>query len=194
MLLACLLSVVLDLGSKELAFRYVAPNPVVVDKTQVQWVAKNVDPRALTQMVVPAHPPMVVIPSLLDFQLVLNPGAVFGTGPGNRGFFMGFTILALGFATWMFARWTGPRDHFAHVAIGMLIGGGIGNLYDRLVHACVRDFIHPLPGMKWPGGFTLSGTDEVWPYVSNIADLFLLIGIVMLLAYLWKKDRSTKPA
>jgi len=35
---------------------------------------------------------------------------------------------------------------------------------------------------------------EIWPYVSNLADLFLLIGIVMLLAHLWKRDRAAERA
>ncbi|MBO6514574.1 MAG: hypothetical protein JJ974_11475, partial [Phycisphaerales bacterium] len=59
----------------------------------------------------------------------------------------------------------------------------------RLVFACVRDFIHPLPGMKLPFGLTWpnGGSDEVWPYVSNVADLYLLIGIGLLLVYTWRQ-------
>jgi lipoprotein signal peptidase len=36
------------------------------------------------------------------------------------------------------------------------------------------------------------GNEEVWPYVSNLADLFLLIGIVMLLIHLWRRDRAAE--
>jgi signal peptidase II len=121
---------------------------------------------------------------------VLTPGAVFGMGPGQRWFVIGFTLLALGFGMLMFAKWTTASDRFAHIAIGLLIGGGLGNLYDRLTLGCVRDFLHPLPGWKWPRGWTLAGTNEVWPYVSNLADLFLLIGILMLLLHLWRRDRA----
>ena len=111
--------------------------------------------------------------------LVLNPGAVFGIGAGKRWFFIAFTGAALALAIWMFLAWTGPRDRAAHAAIGLLISGGLGNLYDRIVYACVRDFLHPLPGVKMPFGLTmpLTGGREVWPYVSNIADLWLLLGI-----------------
>ena len=87
-------------------------------------------------------------------------------------------------------------DEVAHVALALLIAGGLGNLYDRVLFACVRDFIHPLPGVtlpfgiRWPGG-----SREVWPYVSNVADLFLLLGIGALLVYSWRKpdERTTPP-
>lgn len=190
LLAAVLASVAIDLVSKDLAFRYVAPQPVVVEREQVQFVKKTVDPRAITERLVPRHEPRVVVPDLLQFTLVLNPGAVFGMGPGQRTFFVAFTLGALAFSVYAFGAWTRPRDHGAHIAIGMLIGGGLGNLYDRLAYACVRDFIHPLPGWNWPGGWKPFGDPAMWPYVSNLADLFLLVGIVMLLGYLWKRDRQ----
>lgn len=192
LLLALLLSLVLDLGSKHWAFRSVADDPVVVDRQDVLRVSRQ-DPR-LVNTIIPDHKPIVVVPRLLEFTLVLNPGAVFGIGPGKRYFFVGFTVLALAFGIGMFSAWTTARDRYAHAAIGMLIGGGLGNLYDRLIYGCVRDFLHPLPGWKWPGGWKpFGGSGEIWPYVSNVADLLLLIGIVMLMTYLWKRDRAAKP-
>lgn len=195
LIVSCVLSIFIDLGSKQLAFAHVADAPVVVRRADVLRVSAQHDPRAISDPdfgIIPRHRPVTVVPGLLNFTLVLNPGAVFGMGPGQRGFFIGFTVLALVFGLAMFAKWTGPRDSFAHAAIGLLVGGGLGNLYDRLTFACVRDFIHPLPGLKWPGGMTILGNEEVWPYVSNLADLFLLIGIVMLLIHLWRRDRAAE--
>lgn len=186
----CVLAIAVDLISKDVAFRRVAPAPVVVTREDVMHVRENLDPREITPRLIPPHQAAVVVPGLLEFQLVLNPGAVFGMGPGQRGFFVGFTVIALGFGLMMFARWTGAADHAAHAAIGLLLGGGLGNLYDRLAFACVRDFIHPLPGLRWPFGWTLFGGREVWPYVSNLADLFLLVGIGLLLVHLWRRDRA----
>lgn len=194
LLLTIVFSLVADLWSKSWAFAHVASQPVVVDRESVIDVATRHDPRAITQFLIPRHDPLPVIPKVLEFTLVLNPGAVFGVGPGQRAFFVTFTVAALAFGLFMFAQWTRANNTFAHVALGLLIGGGIGNLYDRLVFACVRDFIHPLPGLQWPGTFALMGNREVWPYVSNVADLLLLIGIVMLLMYLWRRDSSKQPA
>jgi len=188
LLITAVLSLVTDLGSKSLAFRHVAGTPVNIDRAAVLETART-DPRLINTLV-PNHEPVVVIPKLLHFTLVLNPGAVFGTGPGKRWFFVGFTIVALGFGFFMFAKWCTTRDGWAHLGIGLLLGGGIGNLYDRLVFACVRDFLHPLPGWRWPGGFTFRGTTEIWPYVSNVADAQLLVGIGILLVFLWKKDHA----
>ena len=79
------------------------------------------------------------------------------------------------------------------MAIGLLIGGGLGNLYDRLKFACVRDFLHPLPRVRLPFGLTWpDGSTGIWPYVSNIADLFLLIGIGMLMWHIWRTDPPKK--
>lgn len=165
----------LDLGTKWWAFRSLGPTPVVVVRDQVLAT------RDLGNLI-PFPARREIVPNILDFTLVLNPGAVFGMGAGKRVFFIAFTVIAVGFAMWMFAAWTTRRDTLAHVAIGLVLSGGLGNLYDRLMFACVRDFIHPLPGVALPFGWSWPwGGREVWPYVSNVADLWLLIGIVILL-------------
>ncbi|MBL0922731.1 MAG: signal peptidase II, partial [Phycisphaerales bacterium] len=129
------------------------------------------------------------IPHVLDFRLVLNPGATFGVGAGRRGLFIAFTGAALAFGMWMFSRWTRRNDVVAHAAIGLVLSGGLGNLYDRLVFGCVRDFLHPLPTLFWPGG------KPVWPYVSNVADALLLVGVCVLMVHLWRMDApERKPA
>lgn len=174
-ILTALIGLAIDLVSKYLAFAYVAGSPVRFTRDQVV-AARDLD------TLIPDHAPVNIIPGLLDFTLVLNPGAVFGIGAGKRWFFVVFTLLALGLATVMFGSWTHARDRLSHVSIGLLVAGGIGNLYDRLIYACVRDFIHPLPDSTLPFGLTWpNGSTAVWPYVSNIADLFLLVGIGVLL-------------
>ncbi|MBC7772318.1 MAG: signal peptidase II [Pyrinomonadaceae bacterium] len=184
-------SLAIDLVTKWLAFESIAGEPVRIVRTQVLAQAAA-DPR-LVGTLVPRHAPITIIPHVLDLTLVLNPGAVFGVGPGKRWFFIIFTAIALSFGMWMFTRWTRSRDTIAHAAIGLLMGGGLGNLYDRLALGCVRDFLHPLPGLKFPGGWKpLGGDGQIWPYVSNIADLLLLIGIAMLLLFLWRRDAEAK--
>lgn len=184
-----ILGIITDLGSKALAFARVTDLPLHISRDQV------LHEQDLGHLI-PYHDPVVAIPKLLEFTLVLNPGAVFGIGAGQRWFFIVFTLIAMTVALVLFAKWTKPRDWIAHTGFGLIIAGGIGNLYDRIVFGCVRDFIHPLPGMKlpfgikWPNG----GSDEIWPYVSNVADLYLIIGIILLLIYTWKQPHPTKPA
>jgi lipoprotein signal peptidase len=175
-----------DLVTKGLAFEHVAPTPVTLDRADVVYMLRT-DPRLL-QSLVPPHEPVIVVPYGLEFKLVLNPGAVFGTGPGMRWFFVGFTIVALTIATTLFATATTTRDWLTHTGIALIVSGGVSNLYDRLVFACVRDFIHPLPGVMIPGT-----SRELWPYVSNVADAFLLVGIGIVMVKLWRAERTDTP-
>jgi len=180
----------LDLASKRIAFATLADQPVQIERSDVLATL----PSEINRLV-PREAEMVVIPYVLRFELVLNPGAVFGMGPGKRWFFIAFTGVALAFGLWVFARWTRADQSIAHVAIAFILAGGIGNLYDRLAYGCVRDFLHPLYsiplpfGLSWPGG-----SEMLWPWVSNVADALLLIGIVALLMLLWREDEGAKDA
>ncbi len=175
------LGLIVDLASKSIAFRSIADTPVQLSREEV------INSENLAYLI-PYHTPVVAIPNVLEFTLVLNPGAVFGIGAGQRWFFVIFTIIAVGLALVLFVKWTKPKDWAAHAGFGLIISGGLGNLYDRVLYGCVRDFLHPLPGVRIPFGITWpNGENELWPYVSNIADLFLIIGIGLLMIHTWKQ-------
>ncbi len=185
--LTALIGLVADLWSKSYAFAHVAGLPVVIQRRHVLTVSD-------LGYLIPQHEPVTVVDRVLEFTLVLNPGAVFGIGAGQRWFFVVFTVIACMVAMLLFVRWTRPKDWMAHAGFGLIIAGGIGNLYDRLVFACVRDFIHPFPGVRlplglgWPGG-----TNELWPYVSNVADALLIVGIGMLMIHAWRMPAGAQP-
>ena len=147
------------------------------------------------QIIIPSHAPVRVIPGVLNLHLVKNEGAVFGIGANQRMFFVVFTIGALAAALLVFARWTGRGATLAHVAIGLILAGGLGNLYDRLRFSVVRDFMHMLPGWKlpwgwhWPGGST-----EIFPWVFNVADVMLLFGMGMLMLHINRAEKRRKLA
>ncbi len=182
------LGLIADLGSKQWAFRHVAGSPVNIDRAEVLRTGQPADQ-------IPLHDPVVVVPRVLEFTLVANRGAVFGLGAGRTVFFIIFTVAALAMGIWLFGTWTQPREHSAHAAIALLLAGGIGNLYDRSMFACVRDFIHPLPRMRLPFNWNYPwGGDEIWPYVSNVADLFLIIGIAVLVFRALRTAHPKTPA
>lgn len=175
-----IIGLVVDLWTKSYAFAHVADEPFVVTR---QAVLESSDLGYL----IPHHEPVVAIDRVLEFTLVLNPGAVFGIGAGQRWFFVIFTLIAVVIAMALFLRWTHAKDWLAHAGFGLIIAGGIGNLYDRLQFACVRDFIHPLPGVRVPFGIRWpDGNNELWPYVSNVADAFLIVGIIFLMIHAWR--------
>ena len=174
------LALIADLWSKDLAFRFVHDRPVVVEREAVL----ELGPRRLNEIIdaqTGYREPVVVVPHILELTLVLNPGAVFGIGAGQRWIFVFFTLIAMGFVTWAFGTWTHAKQWPAHACAGLLVGGGLGNLYDRLVFACVRDFLHPLPTATIPG----TGGRPLWPYVSNVADALLIVGIFGLVLFAW---------
>jgi lipoprotein signal peptidase len=133
----------LDLWTKYWSFGAVAGYPVELTREKVLD-----DP----SFALPHHPRVEALPwDLLDFRLVLNYGAVFGIGQHRRGLFIVFTVLATAAAVLLFARGTRVRMKSSHIAIGLILAGGLGNLYDRLVFGCVRDFLHPLAGVPMIG-------------------------------------------
>jgi signal peptidase II len=164
----------IDLWLKSWAFRTVAGSPVLLDRDEILL---NSDWKP------PWHEGVEVIPfGLLDFDLVLNHGAVFGIGQESRSIFIVFTIIAVIVAFSIFAFWTFARSHWAHIGIGLILAGGIGNLYDRIVFGAVRDFMHLAPGWNLPFGWEWPrGGTGVFPWVFNGADVFLLLGMAILI-------------
>lgn len=174
LLLIFLFGLSVDLWSKSWAFDTVAGEPVVLDRNEI-LADSNWKP--------PWHDGVEVLPyGLLDLDLVVNHGAVFGIGQQSRGIFILFTIIAVVIATLIFAFWTRERSHWAHVGIALILAGGIGNLYDRIVYGAVRDFLHLAPGWDLPFGWQWpNGTAEIFPWVFNAADVLLLTGMAILI-------------
>ncbi|MBU3728526.1 MAG: signal peptidase II [Phycisphaerales bacterium] len=170
-----------DLWTKSWAFATVAGMPVVLEPREA--VA---DPSYR----LPWHSGVRALPwDLLDFHLVVNHGAVFGIGQNARGWFIAFTVIAVAAGIVIFGWWTRASSRLAHIGLGLILAGGIGNLYDRFVFGAVRDFLHMLPrwnlpfGLSWPGG-----NREVFPWVFNIADVMLLAGMALLIIHAHRED------
>ncbi len=183
LLAVMLLGLVMDLASKSAAFAFIGDEAIVLDREVILS-----DPNW--------HPPpdahFEAIPNILDLHLVLNRGAVFGIGPGQRIFFVAFTLIAVVVGFYVFACRTRSGDALAHFAIGCILAGAIGNLFDRIMYGAVRDFLKILPethlplNWTWPGG-----NSEVFPWVFNIADVLLLSGIGLLML---RMNRRSEPA
>ena len=108
--------------------------------------------------------PVDVIEGVLTFRITYNSGGAFGLLQGLPGLFLVATIVA----TVVILFWVRhlDRPHWM-VPLGMVLGGGIGNLIDRVVRSTdgqVVDFID----------------FHVWP-VFNIADACIVIGVVWLI-------------
>jgi signal peptidase II len=176
-----------DLVSKSVAFKHVAGEPILLDRSEI---INNPDFQILW------HRPIHAIPGrLLDFNLVINRGAVFGLGENRRGAFIAFTMFAAAAGLFVFTRWTHRGDRLAHVALGLILAGGIGNLYDRIAFGVVRDFLHIFPGRRLPFGWSWpGGNPELFPWVFNVADVLLLTGMGLLMIHLNRSERTRRSA
>jgi signal peptidase II len=175
-----------DLATKKWAFQSIANQPVILEREQLlsnpHWTP------------IPLHDGKVAIPGrLLHFRLVLNDGAVFGIGSQKRIFFIIFTFVALGIAGWIFGRHTSKNNTLAHIAIGLVLGGGLGNLYDRIFIGRVRDFMHLIPDRHLPFGWSWPGSNtELFPWIFNTGDALLLTGMGLLMIFFWKQPTTPK--
>ncbi len=127
--------------------------------------------------------PYEVIPNALSFQLSLNHGALWGMGKGLTPLFIGASILAVIFVSYVFVKSDRSQASF-HVALGMILAGALGNLYDRIFgNGSVRDFIKIELRI---------GDFEAWPWVFNVADMLLVCGVAILMLNIWLGPRRTR--
>jgi signal peptidase II len=100
----------------------------------------------------------------------VNHGALFGMGGEHKGrangvFAVVSLIAAVAIVVWGMRRNT-AREKWLMAALGLILGGTIGNLYDRLIFNGVRDFLY-FYAIEWP--------------VFNVADCCLVVGAGLLL-------------
>jgi lipoprotein signal peptidase len=141
---------------------------------------------------IPQHRGLVVISKVFKFKLTINTGAVFGIGKGSQWLFVIVSILAVFFIGLVFYRL--PADaKVLQICLALILGGAIGNLYDRLLFNGVRDMCYLFPGVKLPFGWHWpGGADELYPWIFNIADAALVIGVLVLLVLTWRGDKRAK--
>ena len=105
---------------------------------------------------------------VLHFSFVRNRGAAFGMLQDQRWLFMVVSTIAIGALLVYLIRWK-PKNLWVRVSIAMIIGGGIGNMIDRVLLGYVIDFIY-VKLIDFP--------------VFNVADCFVTVGSGILITYL----------
>ncbi len=130
------------------------------------------------------HQPVAVVPGF-NLMLAYNTGAAFSflhdAGGWQRWFFAGLsTVISAGIVWWM---WRLERtERWMAVALALILGGALGNLWDRIVLGHVVDFIQIYY--------------RQWAYPAfNIADSAITIGAIMLIIdslFLRKEPRAEK--
>jgi signal peptidase II len=143
---------------------------IVVDQLTKAWVLSGLDLREMRQ--VPVWPPV------FNFTWVENRGVSFGLfGDGSaRWLLSGFSVIVAGILGW----WALKADRRLLVsAIGLIMGGAIGNVIDRIRFGFVVDFLD------------FSGTG-FFPWVFNVADSAITVGVILLILDSVLSERAAK--
>jgi signal peptidase II len=115
--------------------------------------------------------PLVVIPDFLVFTYTENPGAAFSLLP-DAGPFLGVAAIAVSIGLLWSLKVERPALETA--AFGLIIGGALGNLVDRLARG---------PGLL--DGKVIDWVDLWWIPTFNVADMSITIAVGLLLIHAW---------
>ena len=151
------------------------PGIFALDWVSKRWIEKNVsfwDTHA-------------VIPGLFSIVHAQNRGAAFSLLADAPDAVRGLVLIGLsGIVTlivaWMFrGALVKPETHTAagRLALALVLGGALGNLYDRILRGSVTDFLL----VYWH--------DWQWP-AFNVADSAISVGAVLLLIDLWRQKET----
>ena len=132
---------------------------IVLDQLTKYWMLDGLSLREVGRV--------LVWPPILNFSYVENTGVsfgLFGGGAARWALSVFSIIVAVALAVWALKA----ERRMLVSAIGLVIGGAIGNAIDRIQYGYVVDFID------------FSGTG-VFPWVFNIADSAITIGVILLI-------------
>ena len=126
---------------------------------------------------------MDVWPPFLVFRMAWNDGVNFGLfGDGSPWMRWALVAVALGISVWVWIWVRRERGGpWVDASAGLLIGGAIGNVVDRIAYGAVADFLN----------MSCCGIDN--PFVFNVADIAIFVGAVGLVILTSSDGGKGKP-
>ncbi|MEV4100442.1 signal peptidase II [Nonomuraea sp. NPDC049649] len=158
---------------------------VLASLAAIIYVA-DVVTKAVVLETLEGEPPLVVIPGVLQFRVIFNPGAAFSIGTGMT---FVFTLIAAGVVAAIIRTARKLASMPWAITLGLLLGGALGNLTDRLLRypsgfgrptqfqGHVVDFVEVLPG-----NFPVIGHFPLF----NVADSAIVCGGVLAVILAWR--------
>lgn len=121
-----------------------------------------------------------VLPPFLTFRMAWNRGVNFGlfSSFDMRWVLIGLAIVIIGFVLYWIRRDGGTRWTF--LSAGLLIGGALGNVVDRVFYGAVADFLN----------MSCCGIEN--PYAFNVADICIFAGAIGLVIFTGDKNDTKK--
>jgi signal peptidase II len=149
-------------------FGLIALVVVVADQLTKAWIETSFELASSSAPPGSANAPTPVLGDLVRIARTWNDGGVFGLF-GDSAMVLGVaSVLVIGIIVWVEAT-SGVRSPLLTIALGLLLGGAIGNLIDRLRFGHVIDWVD-------------TGLGSLRFYTFNVADSAISIAVVLLLA------------
>lgn len=143
---------------------------IVLDQLTKAWIISGLSLQEVGRI--------PILPPVLNFSWVENTGVSFGLFGGGEARWV-LTIFSIVVSAGL-AWWALKADRRLLVAaIGLVMGGALGNVIDRVRFGYVVDFID------------FSGTG-IFPWVFNVADSAITVGVVLLILDSLKSDRPAQ--
>ncbi|MEW9919874.1 signal peptidase II [Marimonas sp. MJW-29] len=122
-----------------------------------------------------------VLPPILNFRYGENRGINFGLGDGISVWVLIVlaVVISLGVLVWAYRA---KLNRISMISAGLLIGGALANVLDRLIYGYVLDFLNN----------SCCGFDN--PFVYNLADVFIFAGAIGLIFFGEDAEKATKKA
>ncbi|MBO9395630.1 signal peptidase II [Shimia sp. R9_2] len=121
-----------------------------------------------------------VLPPLLRFHMAWNDGINFGLFSGSpeaaKWVLVALAMLICGYVLYWMRK--DPPGKWGMISAGLLIGGALGNVVDRLLFGAVVDFLN----------MSCCGIDN--PYAFNVADIWIFAGAIGLILFTSGKKRE----
>jgi signal peptidase II len=152
-------------GSISLSRNRVSNTTVIIALVAiVAFILDQISKRLVSSTFLPGES-RIVIPHLLKWTYERNFHGAFGLFGSSAILLIGMAIIVL-VIFWMSFRDAARRSTLVCVAFGMIVGGAIGNIVDRLSHGYVVDFVDFY---------------RIWPNIFNVADSCITVGVIFLL-------------
>src|SRR5262245_15159183 len=160
-------------------------HPVAFGLIALAGAAADLLTKHLAFKYVPYGDEVKIINGWFSFGHTTNSGIVFGMGQNLGPVFLVVSILAVPAIAAIFFSLKKPKWVLT-TSLGLILGGTLGNMYDRIASGSVRDFIK----FYYVDG---AGRDHTWP-LFNIADSCICVGVALLtIDMLFFDEKKRKP-
>lgn len=163
-------------------------NQQEIPRSKLRWlwlaglvIVLDLGTKALASAMLEYGVPVPVVP-MFNLTLLHNTGAAFSFLAGESGWQRWFFVSLAAVVSVVLFRWLKslqPSETWSAIAIVLILGGALGNVYDRVVHGYVVDFLH----FYWNGYH--------FP-AFNIADTAITIGAGMMILDIFRQSGGSK--